>query len=306
MPQMNRRVELNPRLAWRRAYWADISGMLSDKTIGFLGCGNLATAVIQGLISSEAVPASRIFVSDLKKERVTSLVEGHKVVGFTKKFEITKKADIIIIAVKPGDVEGVVREIAPELTRGRGEGKLLISVAAGVTTARLLGMLGADPVPVIRAMPNLGVIVREGATGLVAGPGADKAQMLIAEAVFKAVGSVVTLSDESLMDAVTALSGSGPAYIYLVLEALIEAGVEAGIPPGSAKELVLRTALGAAAVALDPKVDKSLKELREMVTSPGGTTAEALKRLDRADVRGALKEAVKAATERSAELSGEA
>ena len=280
--------------------------MLSDKTIGFLGCGNLATAVIRGLISSGAVPASRVFVNDLKKERVTSLVETHKVVGFTKKFEITKKADIIIIAVKPGDVEEVVREIAPELTRGRGEGKLLISVAAGVTTARLIDMLGTDEMPVIRAMPNLGVIVREGATGLVAGPGVDAGLMKLAEAVFKAVGSVVTLKDESLMDAVTALSGSGPAYIYLVLEALIEAGVEAGIPKASAKKLVLRTALGAAAVALDPKVDKDLEELREMVTSPGGTTAEALKVLDELDVRGALKEAVKAATKRSAELSTEA
>ena len=279
--------------------------MLSDKTIGFLGCGNLATAVIQGLISSGTVPASRIFVNDLNPKRIASLIETHQVEVFTKKFEITKKADIIIIAVKPGDVEGVIREIAPELTRGRGEGKLLISVAAGVTTARLLGMLGTDEVPVIRAMPNLGVIVREGATGLVAGTGVDRALMKIAEEVFKAVGSVVTLKDEALMDAVTALSGSGPAYIYLVLEALIEAGVEAGIPKASAKELVLRTALGAAAVALDPEVDKDPKELREMVTSPGGTTVEGLKVLDELDVRGALKEAVKAATKRSRELSGE-
>ena len=269
----------------------------------------MATAVIRGLISSGAVPASRVFVNDLDPKRITSLIETqetHGVEVYTKKFEITKKADIIIIAVKPGDVEGVVREIAPELTRGRGEGKLLISVAAGVTTARLLGMLGADPVPVVRAMPNLGVIVREGATCLVAGPGVDAGLMKLAEAVFKAVGSVVILKDEALMDAVTALSGSGPAYIYLVLEALIEAGVEAGIPAVSAKELVLRTALGAAAVALDPKVNKSPEELREMVTSPGGTTVEALKSLDRADVRGALKEAVKAATKRSRELSTEA
>jgi pyrroline-5-carboxylate reductase len=280
--------------------------MLSDKTIGFIGCGNLATAVIRGLISSGAVPASRVFVNDLDPARLAYMAETQKVVVFNKKFEIVKKADIIIIAVKPGDVDAVLREIAPELIRGRGEGKLLISVAAGVRIARLLDMLGADPVPVVRAMPNLPVIVRKGATGLVAGPGVDSSQMLLATAVFKAVGAVVVLSDEKLMDAVTALSGSGPAYIYLVLEALIEAGIEAGIPPVSAKELVLQTALGAAAVALDPEVGKGLEELREMVTSPGGTTAEALKVLGELDVRGAFKEALRAATKRSVELSGEA
>ncbi len=279
--------------------------MLSDKTIGFIGCGNLATAVIRGLISSGAVPASRIFVNDLNRERLAHMAETHKVVVFNKKFEIVEKADIIIIAVKPCDVDGVLTEIAPELTKGKGEGKLLVSVAAGVTIDRFLGVLGTGELKVVRAMPNLPVIVREGATCLVAGPGVGTLELKLAEAVFGAVGSTVTLTDEALMDAVTALSGSGPAYIYLVVEALIEAGVEAGIPANSARALALQTVLGAASAALDPEVGRSPEELREMVTSPGGTTAAALAVLEKAGVRGAFKEALKAATKRSVELSKE-
>jgi pyrroline-5-carboxylate reductase len=252
------------------------------------------------------VPASRILANDLDKERLALMAEDFKVTVFNKNFEVAQKADIIIIAVKPGDVEEVVREIAPEMKGTAGEGKLLISVAAGVRIAVVLGALGTAEVPVVRAMPNLPVVVRQGVTGLVAAPGVGHDHIEAAGEVFKAVGSVVFIEDEPLMDAVTGLSGSGPAYIYLVLEAMIEGGVAEGIPEEIARTLVLQTALGSAVLALDPKLGAVPEELREMVTSPGGTTIEGLKKLEEAGVKEAVKEAVKAATKRARELSGQA
>lgn len=280
--------------------------MLREKTIGFIGCGKIAGALIKGLISSGAVPASRILANDLDEERLALMAEDFKVTVFNKNFEVAQKADIIIIAVKPGDVEEVVREIAPEMKGTAGEGKLLISVAAGVRIAVILGALGTAEAPVVRAMPNLPVVVGEGVTGLVAAPGVGHDYVEAAGEVFKAVGSVVFIEDESLMDAVTGLSGSGPAYIYLVLEAMIEGGVAEGIPEETARKLVLQTALGSAALALDTEIGKAPGELREMVTSPGGTTIEGLKKLEEAGVREAVKEAVKAAAKRARELSGQA
>ncbi len=280
--------------------------MLREKTIGFIGCGKIAGALIKGLVSSGAVPASRILANDLDKERLALMAEDFKVAVFNKNFEVAQKADIIIIAVKPGNVEEVIREIAPDMKGTAGEGKLLISVAAGVSTAVILGALGTAKVPVVRAMPNLPVIVRRGVTGIAAAPGVGKNHIEAAEEVFKAVGSVVFIEDESLMDPLTAVSGSGPAYIYLVLEAMIAGGVAEGIPEEIARTLAIETALGSAALALDPEIGLGPEELREMVTSPNGTTAAGIEKLEEAGVRAAVKAAVKAAAKRARELSGQA
>lgn len=276
--------------------------MLTDKVIGIIGGGNMAEALIKGLLSSRIVAASQIRVSDRLPERQI-YIAGKYGVEVVNNHEATARADVVFIMVKPDDVAGVLEGIAPALTKD----KLLISAAAGVTTERILDTLtGAGvsrPCPVIRAMPNIPAIVQEGVTALYAGYDAKKESVRLAEALFKAVGKVVLLQDESLMDAVTGLSGSGPAYIFLVMEALAEGGVKAGLAKDTATTLAVQTTLGAARLAMESK-DKTLEELRRMVTSPGGTTVAGLKRLEQGHTREAVISAVEAAAKRARELSG--
>lgn len=276
--------------------------MLTKKTIGFLGAGNLAEALIKGLIASKSVKPGQIIAGDKASERLLHLAETYEIKVYAKNFEVVENSHIIFLTVKPADVEGVLKEIAPEIT----EGKLIISAAAGVTTTTILETLRNNGlkhfVPVVRAMPNTPAIVQEGAIGLCAGMGAGKADLKLARAVFQSVGKVVVVDDEPLMDAVTGLSGSGPAYVFLFMEALIEAGVEGGIPREDAKVLAIQTTLGAAKLALEST--KDLPELRRMVTSPGGTTIEGLKKLDEHGFKSIVIKAVEAATKRAKELSG--
>lgn len=276
-----------------------------DRTIGFIGCGNLAEALIKGLITRGGVPASRIFASDRVGDRLLHVAETYEIKIFNRNHEVAEAADVIFIAVKPADVPAALAEAAPAIEEGS-PGKLLISVAAGVTTGRVLEALRDGGlrrlVPVVRAMPNTPVTVGEGVTALTAGAGASAEEVEIARRLFFSVGKVVFVENESLMDLVTGLSGSGPAYFFLVLEAMVEAGVRGGLDEGDALVLAAQTALGAARLALEG--DRSLKELREMVTSPGGTTVEGLKALNGRGVPEAFAEAVEAAARRSRELSG--
>jgi pyrroline-5-carboxylate reductase len=280
--------------------------MLTDKTIGFLGCGNLAESLIKGLISSGAVSEGRIVASDRIGSRLIHIAETYEIKVFNKNYEVAGVADIIFITVKPADVPELLSEVAPVLSAGMGAEKLLISAAAGVTTSSILkglrdgGLKGL--VPVIRAMPNTPVIAKEGAIALSAGPGAGDKELKAAKKLFGAVGEVVVIEDEALMDAVTGLSGSGPAYVFLIIDALVDAGVAQGLKRDTAKTLAVQTVLGAARLAKES--EKDLLGLREMVTSPGGTTIEGLKKLEEADIRQALINAVAAATKRSRELSG--
>lgn len=276
--------------------------MLTKKTIGFLGAGNLAEALIKGLVASKSVRASQIIAADKISERLIYLAETYEIKVYNRNHEIAENSDIIFITVKPNDVSGVLGDIAPAL----GKDKLLISAAAGITTTTVLERLKESGtkgfVPVVRAMPNTPVIVREGAIGLCAGLGAGKSDLKLARALFESVGKVVVVEEEGLLDAVTGLSGSGPAYVFLFMEALVEAGVKAGLKKETARELALQTTLGAAKLAIDSP--KSLEELIKMVTSPGGTTIEGLKKLKEADIKGTVEKAVSAATKRARELSG--
>jgi len=275
--------------------------MLTKKTIGFLGAGNLAEALIKGLLASRSVKAGQIVASDRIGERLIHLAETYEIKVYNKNHEVVQNADIIFLTVKPGEVKGVLKEIAPEI----GQGKLIISAAAGITAQSVLEYLRNNglqhSVPVIRAMPNTPAIVQESAAGLCAGVGARKSDLALAKAVFEAVGKVVIVEEERLMDAVTGLSGSGPAYVFLFMEALVEGGIKAGLSEKSARLLAIQTTLGAARLAMQSP--KSLSELRRMVTSPGGTTIEGLKKLEEAGFKGAVMKAVEAATKRAAELS---
>ncbi|MBI5642690.1 MAG: pyrroline-5-carboxylate reductase [Deltaproteobacteria bacterium] len=275
--------------------------MLTKKTIGFLGAGNLAEALIKGLIASNSVKPGQIVASDRVSTRLAHLAQAYEIKVYNKNYEVIRNADIIFLTVKPQDAREVLLEIAPDIN----EGKLLISAAAGLNTTTILDTLkngGLDKfLPVVRAMPNTPAIVQEGAVGICAGIGAGKAEIKLARAVFEAVGKVVVLDDEALLDAVTGLSGSGPAYAFLFMEALVEAGVELGIQEENAKLLAIQTTLGAAKLALES--GKDLSELRRMVTSPGGTTMKGVEKLEEAGFKEAVKKAVKAATKRAKELS---
>lgn len=276
--------------------------MLTRKNIGFLGAGNLAEALIKGLISSGSVAPGHIMASDRMSERLVHLAEAYEVKVFNKNFEAVRNADIIFLTVKPQDAAHVLSEIAPEIEQG----KLLISAAAGITTGRIMDTLREAGlkhfVPVVRAMPNTPATVRRAATAICAGPGAGSGHLELAAALFSTVGTVAIIDDEPLMDAVTGLSGSGPAYVFLFMEALIEGGVKLGLPRETAKTLAVQTVLGAAVLAMESP--KELSDLRRMVTSPGGTTMEGLKKLGEGGFCEIIEKAVEAAAKRSKELSG--
>lgn len=276
--------------------------MLTKKTIGFLGAGNLAEALIKGLIASGSVKAGQITAADRISERLVHLAETYEIKVFNQSREVAERSDIVFVTVKPNDVAGLLNEIATAL----GKGKLLITAAAGITTSTVLENLKEGGhsgfIPVVRAMPNTPVIVREGAIGLCAGLGAGKSDLKLARAIFEAVGKVMVVEDEGQLDAVTGLSGSGPAYVFLFIQSLAEAGVKAGLDRETAGTLALQTALGAAKLASESPL--SLDELIRMVSSPGGTTVEGLKKLKEADLKGAVEKAVVAATRRARELSG--
>jgi pyrroline-5-carboxylate reductase len=275
--------------------------MLTKKTIGFLGAGNMAEALIKGLLSSRVVSAGQIIASEKQKDRLVHMAESYEIKVYNKNYEVAKAADIILLTIKPADLAGILADIAPELSGD----KLLISVVAGKSTDNIrqgLHLRGLrQPVAILRAMPNTPALAGVGAIGVFAGGGVKKTQLKLSMKIFEAVGKVVQVKDESLMNAVTGLSGSGPAYVFLFMEALIEAGVRQGLSVDTARTLVLQTTLGSARLALES--GKDLTQLKDMVTSPGGTTIEGLKKLEEGNLRAIVDEAVEAATRRANELS---
>ncbi len=285
--------------------------MREEPRIGFIGSGNMAEAIIKGLISSGLASPARIIIADRQEARLVHMAGTYEVKVSNSNAEAARESDIIFIAVKPPDVPGVLREIAPEIdgeeSAGPGRAKLIISIAAGITTDDLLGALRdgglSEPfAPIIRAMPNIPVTIGQGMTVLVPGAGAEAQDVEKARRLFESVGRALPIDDEGLFDAVTAISGSGPAYFFYFMEALVRAGGKAGLSEDTAQALVLQTAAGAAAMAL--KSETGLAQLRRMVTSPGGTTEAALKVFDASGFEEIVEMAVKAAARRSRELSG--
>mgnify|MGYP001567934242 FL=1 len=271
--------------------------MLTKKTIGFIGAGIMGEALIKGLLASKKVTAGQILVTDKIKERLAHIAEHYEVKVFSKNFEVAKGADIIILAVKPNDMKAALQEIGSDMNKD----KLLISIAAGVTMDYILQCL-PHSVPLIRVMPNTPALVLEGAIAICPGEGVSKEDRDIAVAIFEAVGKVQVIENEELMDAVTGLSGSGPAYVFLILEALSDAGVGVGLPRKTSNLLAIQTVMGSAKLAMES--GKHFGELKDMVTSPGGTTIAGLEKLEEGSVRAAIIKAVKTATKRAKELSG--
>ncbi|VAV85886.1 Pyrroline-5-carboxylate reductase [hydrothermal vent metagenome] len=232
------------------------------------------------------------------------MAEEYGIKVYNKNFEVAESSDIIFLSVKPGNLGEILADIAPNISPGT-DSKLIVSVVAGKTTTFIRDTLAENglsaAVPVIRTMPNTPALVGQGAIGIYYDHGIPEEKLILVRMVLSSIGTVVEIKDEALLNAVTGLSGSGPAYVFLFMQAMVKAGVNAGLCEDDARVLALKTTLGAAELAT--RSEKSLQELIDMVTSPGGTTVEGLKALRAADFEGTINEAVKAATERSIELS---
>ena len=258
----------------------------------------MAEAMIKGLLSSSFVEAKSILVSDAMQTRLDFLHSEYKVKGTTDNRELAQKSDILILAVKPQIIKKVLENICDLVD----EKKLIISVAAGVPIEIIGDLLrgGADKnYCVIRTMPNTPALVQEGVTAIAAGHYVSAADIKIAHRIFEAIGETVDV-EEGHMDAVTGLSGSGPAYIFMIIEALSDAGVKVGLSRDVANKLTVQTVLGAAKLARES--GKHPGELKDMVTSPAGTTISGLHSLEAGGLRTTLMNAVEASTERSRKL----
>lgn len=260
----------------------------------------MGSALCRGLIHAEAVPANRILVSDLHTAHVQALRDSLGVRMAESNVQVARYTDIILLAVKPLTVPVVLDEIAESLRRDSGKpAPLLICIAAGVRTATIESHL-KDPIPVVRAMPNTPAQVGRGACAYCAGSHADETHRALTAAIFQAVGNAVEVP-ETMMDAVTALSGSGPAYVYLMIEALVDGGVKVGLPREVAYQLAAQTVLGAAQMVIETGLHPA--QLRDMVTTPAGSTIAAIAALEHSGVRAALIDAVECAANRARELA---
>jgi pyrroline-5-carboxylate reductase len=268
--------------------------MFRDLKIGFIGGGNMGEALIRGLVSASLLNPKQIFVYDVIEARLKYVQQQYGVQVSSNSPTLTENCGLIILAVKPQTMDRVLDTIHSHLAHK----PLVISIAAGISLATLAAGL-PDKLPIIRVMPNTPALVQQGASALARGHYVSDANMELALTLFAAVGKAVEV-DEKLMDAVTGLSGSGPAYILLLLESLIDAGVLVGLPRTTARELVVQTVLGTATMLAQS--DKHPGDLKDMITSPGGTTIHGLQVLEERGVRGALMAAVSAATHRSVEL----
>jgi pyrroline-5-carboxylate reductase len=272
--------------------------MVDLRKLSFIGGGNMASALIGGLTDQGLAP-ERIWASDPNPSQRERLIADFSVNAVANEAAAVRDADVVVLAVKPQLMRAAAASLAPRLAGGSA---LLISVAAGITHASLAAWFRAGTA-IVRTMPNRPALLGLGATGLYAPPSVGAAHRTLAEAIMKAVGTTVWVEHESQMDTVTAVSGSGPAYFFLFMEAIEAAARDRGLPPDVARRLTLQTALGAATMAQQSA--EPLATLREQVTSKAGTTAAALAVFGAADLHGIVAHAVAAADLRSAELAAE-
>ena len=266
---------------------------VKGKKIGFLGGGNMGEALIRGIVKTGIVPPQELFVTDVRLDRLEELSRTYGLHTLSDNALLVRRVDVVILAVKPQILKAVLQEIAPATP-----GKLLVSIAAGVSTTEIRRHLPAGT-RLIRCMPNTPALVLEAATALARGRDLAPGDLETAQAIFEAVGRVVVLEEEH-MDAVTGLSGSGPAYIALVVEALADGGVKVGLDRQTAMTLATQTVLGSARLLLETGAHPG--QLKDMVTSPGGTSIAGIHTLEAGGLRRTLIDAVERATLRSREL----
>ncbi len=266
---------------------------LRGKRLAVIGSGNMAEALVRGILRAGLLPPDAVATSDIAEDRLRRFREQFGVATGSDNAAIAAKADLVLLAVKPQVMGQVLQGLARAIDR-----QLVISIAAGIPTYAIESRLPGS-VRVVRVMPNSPALVLEGASALCAGAHVAPEDLGVARALFEAVGRTVVL-DETAMDAVTGLSGSGPAYIFVIIEALADAGVRVGLGREVAQLLAAQTVLGSARMVLE--TGKHPAALKDMVTSPGGTTAAGLHALEGRALRAALLDAVEAATARSREL----
>jgi pyrroline-5-carboxylate reductase len=271
--------------------------MKIEGTIGVIGTGNMGEALIRGLLRAHVVEPQQIVGSDPRPERGAELTTTYGIRTTADNVEVARQADILILSVKPQVMERVLGEIGPEIHAQC----LVVSIAAGVPLEAIESRL--PQARVIRTMPNTPALVGAGATAIAMGGHATKADVEAAQGIFNSVGMTVVL-DEAQMDAVTGLSGSGPAYLFLIIEALSDAGVKVGLSRHHAQTLAAQTVLGSAQLLLE--TNEHPGRLKDMVTSPGGTAIAGLHTLEAGGLRTTLMNAVEAATKRSRELGAHA
>jgi pyrroline-5-carboxylate reductase len=268
--------------------------MLDNVRFAFIGGGNMAEALLKGLLSGLAVDPRRIIATDVLPERRQYLEATYGITALDDNAQAVSRSDVVILAVKPQVMAGVLASIAAVTMQD----KLVVSIAAGITLQTLQDALGVDK-RVVRVMPNTPALVLSGAAGISPGAATTAEDVALVEQIFNAVGRSVVVGDE-MMDAVTGLSGSGPAFVFALIEGLSDGGVLSGLPRPMATLLAAQTVLGAARMVLE--TGKHPGELKDMVTSPAGTTIAGMHALESGGLRGLMMEAVRRATERSAAL----
>lgn len=266
-----------------------------NKKIAFIGAGNMAKAIIGGLIA-RGYDAKKITASGPRIENLQQVADEFSIVVTTDNLAAARNADVIILSVKPQ----MLKQVATEIASATSHQPLIISLAAGITTESLQTWLGKNS-SLVRAMPNTPSQVLLGATGMFANAQVTFEQKEIAHSILSAVGVVTWVANESLINTVTAVSGSGPAYYFLFMEAMIEAAIQQGMSPADAKVLTLQTALGAATLAAKSELDVS--ELRRRVTSPKGTTEQAILSFESDQLRTIVAKAMQSCANRADELS---
>ncbi len=267
------------------------------ETIGFLGSGNMAEALIKGVITAGVYRPENIFISDVRPDRLDFLAKNYGVQKADSNAALAGKVDILVLSVKPQNMTDALQSIKETIKTDT----LIISIAAGIKVANITAVLG--DMAIVRVMPNTPALIGEGASALFANEKAKK-MLQKAMAIFSAVGKAVVVDNEGLIDAVTAVSGSGPAYYFLLMEEMIKAAGELGLPDDVAKDLVLQTAKGAALLAAEADGrGESPAQLRKKVTSPGGTTEAALKVFVEGKISELISAAITRARDRGRELA---
>jgi len=275
---------------------ARIDAKTAGPQLGFIGAGNMARSLASGLIKN-GWQAGQLSLSDPELTQRAAVETALGVNAYADNSEVAGRADILVLAVKPQILATVARALSSAVQKKQ---PLVISIVAGVRIEDIDRWLGGG-LPIVRAMPNTAALIGSGAAGMYANKNVTEAMRNQAESILRAVGVTAWLETEDLLDVVTALSGSGPAYFFLVMEALEQAAIESGLEPKQARLLTIETAFGAAKMALEGREEPA--QLRRRVTSPGGTTEQAVKVLEAGGIRRLLKDAMKSATNRAREIA---
>lgn len=264
--------------------------------IAFIGCGNMGRSLIGGMLAN-GFPAKNISAVDISEAQRSKVASNFKIETFSEATPAIRDADVVVLAVKPQSIRAILKSLSDIL---EAEKPLLLSIAAGIQTSAIARWSGYDAA-IVRVMPNTPSLVRTGAAGLYANENTDEHQKTLAESIIRSVGMTIWVDQENLIDSVTALSGSGPAYFFYFMEVMEKAGIDLGLSEEQARNLTLQTALGAAKMALESDLDPA--DLRKQVTSPGGTTEKALGIMHKKNLDAIIIAAIEAAADRARELA---